>query len=452
MAAAWWIDPRAAACGPWPFTLPGTGGALRWLGAQGLRPGQRLGLLSGNRPAMCSVIQAAGLAGLDLVLLNRRLLPHELAAQLASLHCDALAVGDAQPPDGVPLLPLPESFSDEPPSAVRDDASTALVVFTSGTSGPAKPVRLPWPRLRLAAEAARRHLDLQATDRWLACLPLDHIGGASLALRAAWSGIRLRLHQRFDADLVDGELSTHALTGASLVPTMLHRLVARRAGRPWPASLRCLLIGGASLSPGLAEACARLGLAACATYGLSEAASMACAQRPRDLSRPPGRVGGTLHGIELRLLDPEADGVGIIALRGAHLTPGHEQDWLITGDLGRLHADGLEVLGRRDEVIVCGGEKIAPDQVETALLAHPAIAEALVAGCPDAEWGQVVVAGLVARDAPPNDADLSAWIADHLAGHRRPRRWRWLGELPRTSLGKPRRSAVADLFAPAKSP
>lgn len=447
MTPAWWLEPHAEPCGAWPFTLPGTTGALHWLASHGLRPGQRLALASGNCPAVCSLIQAAGLAGLDLVLLNRRLLAHELAAQLATLPCAALALGsEASPPSGVRLLALPESFPKLELPRLHDDSEAALVVFTSGTSGPPKAVRLPWPRLRLAAEAARQHLELQPTDRWLACLPLDHIGGASLALRAAWTGLHLRLHRRFDAVLTDAEWTTQALTGASLVPTMLHRLIAERAGRPWPDRLRCLLIGGAALSPALASACAQLGLAACATYGLSEAASMACAQRPSDPLRPPGRVGSVLPGIELRLLDCDPDGVGVIALRGAHLTPGHEQSWLVTGDLGRLHADGLEVLGRRDEVIVCGAEKISPEYVEAVLLEHPAIADALVCGCPDEQWGQVVVAALVARGTPPDDASLETWLASRLAGYRRPRRWRWFAELPRTSLGKPSRAFLSHLL------
>ena len=446
--AAWWIVPRATACGPWPFTLPGTGGACHWLADHGVRTGQRIAVLSSNCPALCSLIQASSIFGIDLVLLNRRLLAHDITEQLAVLPCDVLIVGsDAQPPTGLPLLRLPESFADEALPAIHADDHHALVVFTSGTSGPAKPIRLPWPRLRLAAEAARQHLGLHAEDRWLACLPLDHIGGASLALRAAWSGCHLRLLQRFDAAAIDADLQSCAITGASLVPTMLHRLITQRAKQPWPRSLRCLLIGGAALSPALADACAALGLAACATYGLSEAASMACAQRPTDSHRPAHRVGSPLPGIELRLLEPDSDGVGIIALRGAHLTPGFEQHWLTTGDLGRLHADGLEVLGRRDDVIVCGGEKVAPDQVESVLCQHPAIAEALVAGCPDVEWGQIVVAALVARDATPSDAELSAWLTVHFSSHRRPRRWQWLSELPRTSLGKPQRAAVPSLFS-----
>jgi len=452
-STVWSIVPRATACGPWPFTLPGTGGACRWLADHGVRRGHRLAVLANNSPAVCSVIQAASIAGIDLVLLNRRLLAHDIAAQLTMLPCDVLAIGStAQPPAGMALVPLPESFADDVLPAIQADDHQSLVIFTSGTSGPAKPVRLPWSRLRLAAEAARLHLDLNSADRWLACLPLDHIGGASLVLRAAWSGCTLRVHQHFDVTAIAADLHAEPITGASMVPTMLHRLIAHRGDTPWPRSLRCLLIGGASLSPELAAACAARGLAACATYGLSEAASMACAQRPSDAQRPANRVGMPLPGIELRVLEADIDGVGIIALRGAHLTPGFERDWLITGDLGRMHPDGLEVLGRRDDVIVSGGEKVAPNHVEAVLREHPTIADALVAGCPDPEWGQVVVAVLVARETPPSDEALSAWLVDRLAPHRRLRRWRWASDVPRTSMGKPHRAAVTHLFAAMKTP
>lgn len=449
MNDAWDLQPAFAPAGSWPYTLPGTGGAVEWLRHHGLASGMRLGVVGSNCPAIGALLQAASLLGVDVMLGNRRLLPHELQDQCQRLPCTAMAVGaDATPPSTVRAIPLPDTFADGPLPASGADAGE-LVIWSSGTSGPAKPIRLPWARLQRAADAARVHLGLTPSDRWLACLPVDHIGGASMLLRAAWSGCRVRLHRRFSVEHIDDELD--GITGISLVPTMLHRLVERRAGRPWPASLRCLLIGGAPLPHDLARACRDLGLAPCATYGLSEAASMACAQRPGE-GNPPGRCGSPLPGIEVRIAEAGGDGVGIIALRGAHLTPGYEQDWLLTGDLGRLHADGLEVLGRRDEVIISGGEKIAPDQIEGLLLSHPSVADAVVGPCPDPEWGQIVGALLVARGAVPDPDAWQAWLDAQCAGFRRPRRWRWVSECPRTSLGKPRRAAVAALLSAASSP
>jgi len=172
----------------------------------------------------------------------------------------------------------------------------------------------------------------------------------------------------------------------------------------------------------------------------------------------PGEVGQPLPGVEIRIEQPDAAGDGVIAVRGSHLFAGYEEHgrlvrphppdaWFATGDLGRIGADGLQVLGRRDEVIVTGGEKVAPDEIEAILGEHPRVAAAAVCGIADPEWGQVVAAGLVAQGEPPSDGEFAAWLATRLAGFRRPRRWRWLAELPRTALGKPRRRQVADLIA-----
>ncbi len=452
---AWWIDANPAV-GVWPFQPAGTGGARAWLAEHGLL-GRRLGLVAANRPAVAQLIAAAARAGTTLVLFNHRLLPGELAAQIARSALDACAMADnVDLPVGVPGLSLPETYDGDDELPVSDDADAGLVVFTSGTSGPAKAARLSWATLRRAAQDAATHLDLSRGDVWLACLPLDHIGGASIVLRAAVTGMRLRLLERFASEAIADELDGGAITGTSLVPTMLHRLVAGRA-RPWHPRLRTLLIGGGTLAPALANACTALGVAPAPSYGLTEAASQVCTVRP-GATAPARCVGWPLPGVEVEIAAPDGDGHGVITVRGPHLFAGYEEQgrlvaphpapaWFATGDLGWLGPHGLTVLGRRDEVIVTGGEKVSPDEIEAILAEHPAVAAAAVCGVPDAEWGQIVVAGLVARGTPPADDCFAAWLASRLAGFRRPRRWRWLPDLPRTALGKPRRLALATLIA-----
>nr|MBA3684884.1 long-chain fatty acid--CoA ligase [Planctomycetota bacterium] len=165
-----------------------------------------------------------------------------------------------------------------------------------------------------------------------------------------------------------------------------------------------------------------------------------------------------LPGMAVRIDNPEADGTGVIATRGAQLFAGYERHgrlerphpgdaWFATGDRGRLVDGGLIVIGRRDDVIVSGGEKIDPAEVEEALLAHPAIGEAAVCGLPDSEWGQVVAAALVSRSVDrPSDADLAEWVQQRLSAWKRPRRWTWMAHLPRLANGKLRRALLAPLF------
>ena len=455
---AWWIEALPAP-GAWPFQPAGSGGARAWLERHAL-VGRRLGLIAPNLPAMAQLIAAAARAGTTLVLFNRRLLPSELAAQIAGSALDACAVADGVDGPGTsPRLALPDCFTGEDDCPPHADRTAGLVVFTSGTSGPPKAARLPWATLRRAAEDACTHLALGRDDAWLACLPLDHIGGASIVLRAAVVGCRVRLRERFAADAVTSDLDGGEITGASLVPTMLHRLVAGRT-RAWHPRLRTLLIGGGALAADLATCCAALGVRPAASYGLTEAASQVCTARPGDATADGG-VGTPLPGVEVMIVDPDAAGDGVIAVRGGHLFAGYEAQgdlvaphppgaWFTTGDLGRMGPTGLSVLGRHDEIIISGGEKVAPDAIEAVLAQHPAVAAVAVCGLPDAEWGQVVVAGLVAHGEPPTDDAFAAWLGGRLAGFRRPRRWRWLSDLPRTALGKPRRLALASLFATSR--
>lgn len=452
-------DHPATAC--WPWLTPGTADALAWLRKHGLTRGRRLGIVAGNTPAVAALLLAAPLAGATTVLLNRRLPEAELVDQARRARVDLLVCDVHAAPAAAKLagaLALPESFAgDQPPAAEHctplGDSDPALVLFTSGTSGRAKAARLPWRALRHAADAAVAVLGLTAHTPWLACLPLDHIGGASIVFRAARSGQPVHLSERFDAEVVNRLIDADAISGASLVPTMLHRLLAQRAGRPWPATLRCLLTGGGPLSRELIAACTALGLAPSQTYGLTEAASQVCTLLPADAAAHPGSAGRPLPGTDVRV-DAEADGVGPIHIRGPGLFSGYEEDgvlreplaagaWFATGDLGRVDDGWLTVHGRRSDLIISGGENVYPAEVEAALERHPAVAEAGVHGVADAEWGQVVTALLVARCTPPSDSDFTAWCAANLGGHQRPRRWRWVRALPRTATGKLQRHLLA---------
>jgi len=443
---------------PWPGTPPflvdGTVDALGWLRAAGFVPGNRIGVISPNRPALAALIGAAGLAGCTLVLINHRLAPGERAALHARLALTAVLAGDAAglALPGAQALPgiFPPVGATPAPTPLADDAP-ALVVATSGSSAAPKLVRLSAGALRAAATAAVARLGLDRACTWLTCLPLDHIGGAMTVLRAAWSGCALALHERFAVDAVDADVAVGA-SGLGLVPTMLHRLVVARGTRPWPATLRLILVGGAPLADDLATACARLGLAASASYGLSEAGSQVCTLLPHQAR---GGVGWPLPGIDVRVCAT----TGVIAVRGAGLFSGYEEHgevvaphasgaWFVTGDLGRIDADGrVHVLGRADEVLISGGEKVSPSEVESVLLGHPAIAEAAVCGLPDAQWGALVGALLVAAGEPPDDVDFADWLARHLSAFKRPRRWRWVAALPRGALGKLQRGALPALLA-----
>jgi O-succinylbenzoic acid--CoA ligase len=312
-------------------------------------------------------------------------------------------------------------------------ARERLVVFTSGTTGPPRGVRLTAGNLAAAAEASAAHLGHGPEDDWLLAMPLHHVGGLSILVRQAFTGGAVTLLPRFDPGPFSAAMRGN-VTMVSVVPTMLRRLLG--AG-PY-SGLRAVLVGGGPIPDGLLEEAAGAGLPVLPTYGMTETFGQVATLRP---GSPPERKAHPLPGVSLRI-EPD----GRVAVSGAQVSPGYlgEPDrvdpWLVTNDLGELDGDGsLRILGRADTVIVTGGEKVSPEQVEATLRQHPGVAEVLVVGLPDAEWGEMVACifeGDLSAEA------LGSWAAERLPGYMVPRRWQKVERMPRTDLGKLDRTAA----------
>jgi O-succinylbenzoic acid--CoA ligase len=261
------------------------------------------------------------------------------------------------------------------------------------------------------------------------------VGGLGILVRAAIHATTVLLHERFDAGAVATALH-EGVTGVSLVPTMLGRVL--EAGLERPALLRVALIGGGPVPPEMLQRALAAGIPVAQTYGLTEACSQVTAEEPGEGS---GTAGGALHGVELAL-----DAGGEILVRGPTVAPGSADadGFLHTGDLGVLDRRGrLTVVGRRSETIVTGGENVAPAEVEAALGSHPAVAEAAVFARPDPEWGERIVAAVVLRDgASATPEQLQAHVAGRLARFKVPKEVELRDALPRTASGKVRRSEL----------
>jgi o-succinylbenzoate---CoA ligase len=289
------------------------------------------------------------------------------------------------------------------------DGGDAAVLATSGSTGTPKGVILTHDAVAAAARATSARLAVTTADTWLACLPLAHAGGFSVVTRALLTGTPLVVHDGFDAAAVDAADAT--LT--SLVPTALARIDASR--------FRAIVVGG-SRPP------AHLPANAVTTYGLTETLGGVVYDR-----RP-------LAGVELRVA---ADGE--VLVRGAMVTRGYRDGstpvdtagWLHTGDLGSVDAAGrLQVAGRRAELIITGGENVWPEQVERAIAGMPDVADVAVAGVPDPEWGQRVVAWIVPAGDPPSLAAVRDAVGEVMPRFAAPRQVLLVAQIPRTALGK----------------
>ncbi len=335
-------------------------------------------------------------AGNAVLPIDRRLPSPARAALLESLAPDRLVDGD-----GIHRL-----------KGRGVETGDALVMATSGATGAAKGVVLTHAAVRASAIATSARLGITADDTWLACLPLAHVGGLSVITRALQLSTRLIVHDGFDADRVQTAARDGA-TAVSLVTTALQRID--------PSLFRVIVVGG-SRPPSDRPANVHT------TYGLTETGS--------------GVVydGLPLDGVAVMIA---ADGE--ILLRCPMLlrcyrdgsTPIDGDGWLHTGDLGTLLPDGrLSVQGRADDLIITGGENVWPDVVESVIAHHATVRDVAVAGVPDTEWGQRVVAWIVPHAEPPSLPELRAHILDSLPGFCVPKELHIVSGLPRTSLGK----------------
>lgn len=295
----------------------------------------------------------------------------------------------------------------------------AVVMATSGSTGTPKGVVLTHAAMAASARATAARLDVGPADRWLACLPLAHIGGFSVITKALVNDTPLTVLPGFDA----AEVEAAARNGATLVS-----LVATALQRIDPSLFRVIVLGGSRPPADRPSNCI-------ATYGMTETGS--------------GVVydGVPLDGVELRIATD-----GEVLVRGPMLlrcyrdgsTPVDDMGWLHTDDVGRIVDGRLQVDGRRGDLIVTGGENVWPDTVERALQAHPSVAEVAVAGVADPEWGQRVVAWVVpVAGAPVALADLRAFASESLPAFMAPKELVVVPSIPRTALGKVARGALS---------
>jgi o-succinylbenzoate---CoA ligase len=313
------------------------------------------------------------------------------------------------------------------------EPGTDLVVVTSGSTGGGKGVLLSAAALRASATATLTRLG--GPGSWLLALPTSAVGGLQVLVRSA-------LADREPAVLSRGEPLAEALTRlpagdrryTAMVPTQLRRYLTDEPGAL--ASFDGIVVGGAATDPALLDRARAAGVRLHTSYGMSETAG-GCVYDGVPLDGVGARVA---EGVEL---------TGPVLAHGYRLDPVGTAEafvggWFRTRDAGSLAADGtLAVHGRLDDVVISGGVNVSPQAVEAALREHPSVADAVVTGRPDPEWGQRVVAGVVpAPGAVPELAELRPWVAARLGAAAAPRELHLVDAVPTLHTGKPDRRAV----------
>jgi O-succinylbenzoic acid--CoA ligase len=376
----------------------------RRLAGRGVRPFDRVGIALAPGEGFCIALHAVLRLGALAVPVDVRLTARERAR---------VTEGTTAVIDG-PVIGTPAA---EARLRDRHDLDApAIVVHTSGTSGTPKAVELTFGNWLWSALGSAVALGLDPAERWLCAMPLAHVGGLSIILRSAIYGTTALVHEHFDTERVLDALMDDEPTVVSLVPTTLQRLLD--AGLRQPPALRWALLGGAPATNALQGRAAAAGVRVATTYGLTETCSQVTT------------LGAPLFCTKVRIA-----GDSEILVSGPTVAPG-AGPVVATGDIGEWGPDGaLRIRGRKADTIISGGENVAPAEVEAVLEAHPDVFEAAVHGRTHPDWGEAVVATVVADPALEAD-ELRAWCSARLASFKVPKEIAFTAALPRTASGK----------------
>lgn len=443
----------------------------------GLGKGDRVGLLLNASEICVAAVHALARIGAVTVPLNVKQSASELLWQLKD--CDpSLVIYDRALPDlkrRIEEESKDRMFRWKRSTELKTDtnykpvkggsmntASVHSIIYTSGSTGTPKGVEITFSNLLWHGIAFGIRYGASSSDRWLLVTPLFHVGGYAIIFRSVLHGSSIILHHGFEAAKVAESLDRDMITLVSFVPTMLER-VLKLHREPFSADLRLIFLGGSRTPSFLQREIQRRRLPVMLTYGMTETCSQVAISSvgsPGDFDKNSYR---TIFPITMaiksgRVFVSRLGKVGEILVRGPTVCRGYWQNpkmttaafkdgWFCTGDLGLLDDQGgVVVLGKKDDMMISGGENIYPADIESSLLQHKAIEDAVVIGREDRGWGQRVEAVVKVKEDshPPSASELTKFLRERVGSYKIPKVYHFWAAIPKTPSGKTRRDVVRE--------
>jgi long-chain acyl-CoA synthetase len=471
-----------------------TAGALR---ALDLAPQQRIATLCRNSVLHGQLLYGAYWAGVVPVVLNFRLSAGEILGLLDDAECELLFIDNAylplleqeafahwrgktilMPVDGgahanMPSFPALVEKAEPLPCHQAHEDDDALMLYTGGTTGLGKGVRLSHRNVLTNAYQLARVMKPDEYDIYLHVSPMFHSTDLKATVVTMYGGAHI-YHKEFRVDAILNAVEQQRVSILSIVPTMIVRVLQEGELKQRDLSaLRLISYGTSPIGEGTLRAAMQafpgVGFHQC--YGLTECSPLIAlldeAAHRRSLKDKPSLLraaGRPFPNLEMRFVDEDGRDVpagepGEVVVRGPQVSKGYwkrdadnaaayRDGWFHTGDIGVLDEDGyLFVLDRKKDMVITGGENVYTREVESALQLHPALTEVAVVGVPDAQYGEALLAAVVVREghAAPTPAELIAFCRGHLGGYKIPRRYVLLPALPRTPMGKVKKNEIVEM-------
>ncbi|MFC6322593.1 o-succinylbenzoate--CoA ligase [Companilactobacillus baiquanensis] len=408
--------------------------------------------------------------GAEIVFLNTRLSKDELAFQLRDSNSKFCLIDDGTDISEIAQVNFPQVHISDTLSLVPDKSYQPVeefnndditsIMYTSGTSGRPKGVLQTFGNHFYSAIATSLNLGINYRDSWVLSVPLFHISGFSIMMRSLIYGIGIYLIPKFDETYINKILINERASIISLVPTMLKRLLNNLAPKQkYNSNFRCVLLGGGPIDNWTLLRCNMLAIPVIQSYGMTETASNVVALNNRDAERKVGSSGQALFPVQLRIAQKNDEGIGEIEVKSPTLAKSYlnmpelfkqrltKDRFFKTGDIGYLDDEGfLFVKGRKDDMIISGGENIYPEEIENIYSKIEGILGILIIGKRNENWGQIPIAYVILnKNAYLTGKDLIDYGRDHMAHYKVPKEFRQVDHFPQTSSGKLLRRKISGI-------